>query len=234
MDKCEETAILERSETHPGEFGGVNKEDRLSKYNVAVVIFESALVGCSLFLAFLAQQINFTADSRQFSVGPGEIFRMSLGIAFCYAFIYVLRRGYLRGLNSPAGETARRLGQFIVETHVLYLALLFLANDINFTSTKLAIGISAVTSAILLFSCRFAYRSIRTRGKSPLPQRKITLKKPPYPYELGTSSPASENAGTRKNAFSGDPLKIGKMINGGLTEDFVENQYRPGRHVPEN
>ncbi len=234
MDKHEETAILERSKMRPAEPGGVTKGDRLSKYSVAVIILESALVGFSLFLAFLAQQIHFAADGRQFSVGLGEIFRMSLGIAFCYAFIYVLRRGYRWGLNFTAKESTKRLGQFIVETHVLFLALLFLANDINFTSTKLAVGISAVTSAVLLFSCRLAYRSIRIRKKSPLAQRKITLKKPPYPYELETPSPAGENAGRRKKAFSGDHSKAGKLIDGNHTEDTVKIQYRPGRHVPEN
>ncbi|UCC80831.1 MAG: hypothetical protein JSW64_05585 [Candidatus Zixiibacteriota bacterium] len=234
MDKCEETAILERSKTRPAEFSGVNKKDRFSKYNVPVIIIESSLVGCSLFLAFLVRQIHFTADGRQFLVGPGEIFRMSLGIAFCYAFICVLRREYRWGLNSPAKETAKRMGQYIVETHVLYLALLFLANDVNFTSTKLAIGMSALTSAVLLFSCRFAYRSVRTREKSPSEHRKITLKKPPYSYELETSSPAGENAETRRNAFPREHSKVGKSINGSLTEDPGENQYRPGRHAPEN
>lgn len=231
MDKNKTKTLVNRGRNIPVEPDDAVKENRFSRYNFAAIITESALVGCSLFLAFLLQQMHFAADGRRFLVGEGEIIRMSLGIAFCYAFIYVLRRGYRWGLNPPEKETAKRLIQYIIETYVLYLALLFLANDINFTSAKLAVGISAVTSAVLLFSFSFACRSIRKRGKPPLARRKITLKKPPYPEEPEISLPAGEHAGIRKNAFYDDRSKTGELVNDGLTKDPAKNQCRPDRYV---
>lgn len=232
MDRNETQTLVNKGRNIAVGPEGLVKESRFSKYNVALIITESALVGCSLFLAFLLQQMHFAAGGRQFLVGQGEIIRMSLGIAFCYAFVHVLRRGYRWGLNSPEKETAKRLGQYIAETYVLYLALLFLANDINITSAKLAIGISAVMSAVLLFSFNSACRSIQAREKSPLVQRKITLKKPPYSKEPETSSPAVEHTGTRKNAFSNGRSETGELVNDNLTENPAEDQNRPDRYVP--
>lgn len=219
MDNTRTTVIQNRKRTRPTEFSGAAKKNGLSKYGVLNVLAESFLVGFSLFLAFLVQQTHFTINNRQFLIGQGELIRMSLGIAFCYAFIYVLRRGYRGALNSPAKDTAKRLGQYIVETYILYLALLFLLRDINFTSVKLALGISLITSAILVFSCRFAYLSARTGEKSLSGHRKITLKKTPFSSDLKTSSRSGKNTGVVNNAVREDDSETGRLTN----DDLIKN-----------
>ncbi|UCE65741.1 MAG: hypothetical protein JSU85_12890 [Candidatus Zixiibacteriota bacterium] len=215
MANARTTIIQDRKRTRVAEFSGIVKKSGLSKYSVFNVLTEPFLVGFSLFLAFLVQQTYFSINSRQFLIGQGELVRMSLGISFCYAFIYVLRRGYRWALNSPAKDTAKKLGQYIVETHVLYLALLFLVKDINFTSIKLALGISLIASAILVFSCRFAYLSIRTGEKSPSRHRKITLKKASSFSDLKSSSRPSGNNGEDRNILREDDSKMGRLTNNG-------------------
>ena len=140
------------------------------------IIIESALTGLSLFIAFIIQETYLEFQHHQFPFGIGELLRMSAGISFCYAFIAVLRRSYLSRYQLSGKDVFRQVSRYVVETYVLFLALLFLVNDISLKSISLALGSGLILSFILLLSYRLIIRSKFTERKHP-DRRKIVLKK---------------------------------------------------------
>ena len=155
-------------------------ENRISLKFIKRILPEAAISGYSLYLAFLFLKSLLSPDGRMFLIGTGEIVQMSLGIAFCYAFIYVLRRGF-NSINSlELKALVRRKWQYIFESHVLYMALLFLFRDVNLSGVKLALISSVIFSSILSYLFSAAGQRLRTSKTIPNSGRKIILKKRPY------------------------------------------------------
>lgn len=105
---------------------------------------------------------------------------MSAGIAFCYAFVFVLRRGYL---SAPGKfrESAKRIARYTAETYVIFLAMLFLIKDINFVSARLSIGLGFILCIIGLNVSNPVLNLLYRKHKKRLPKRSIVLKKPSAP-----------------------------------------------------
>jgi hypothetical protein len=187
----------------------VNK-DVISGNKVIKILTESALVGFSLFLVIVLQNLLFDLDNRRFLIGYGEAFRMSTGVSFCYAFIYVLRRGYRGGKIRGRKDIAKLLGGYIAETYMLYMSLLFLARDVNFISIKLALGISFVASFILLYAFRTVFSPAYKEKKLSPANRKIVFKKSPHSSVMTISPRKPEKTGTNSNGQYESNIRTGK------------------------
>jgi len=199
--------------------------------NLTSIIIESALAGFSLFAAFIIQKSYLAFQHHQFPLGTGELLRMSAGISFCYAFIAVLRRSYLNRYHLSGKDVFKRTGRNAVETYVLFLALLFLVNDISLKSTRLALAFGLVLDFIFLLSFRLITQSRFSDRKYP-ERRKIVLKKgaPPAVSEDRSRRILDEKEGlhieSREN--SGQPAgRLKKNIDDSLqdTELFSFRHY---------
>jgi|GEM_PF-5742487 len=212
-----DTAVIEEGKTRSiSELSDTVKKNRLSGPGVISVFVESAVMGLSLFLAFVIQKMYFDLENHQFLLGQGELMRMSAGMAFCYAFVFVLRRGYLSVPGNGKKKIALMLRQYIFESYVLYLALLFLVRDINFRSVKLALGIGFIISVILLFSYEFAISVIFLKKKMHPGMRKITLKKLPLPSALIGQSGREKNIVDGHTVPPGDEPRFDKSVKDGV------------------
>lgn len=160
-------------------------KNNLSRYGLTSAIVESLLAGISLFVAFIIQRNFLNLGSNQFIIGQGELLKMSAGIAFCYAFVFVLRRGYL---SDPGKfrESAQRIARYTAETYVIFLAMLFLIKDINFASARLSIGLGFILSLIGLNVGLPVLKLFYTNRKRTVPRRTIILKKPSVPAMIPT------------------------------------------------
>ena len=160
--------------------GHIIDENRISLKFIKRILPEAAISGYSLYLAFLFLKSLLSPDGRMFLIGTGEIVQMSLGIAFCYAFIYVLRRGF-NSINSlELKSLVRRKWQYILESHVLYMALLFLSRDVNLSGVKLALITSVIFSSIFSFLFSAVGQRLKRDDTNSSSGRKIILKKRSY------------------------------------------------------
>jgi hypothetical protein len=176
MKTIQATKIKKTTESEPRNLPGSGSKKSVSPKNLVSIFIESALTGFSLFAAFIIQKSFLEFQHHQYPFGPGELLRMSAGISFCYAFIVVLRRSYLNRSRLSGKDVFRQVSRYVVETYVLFLALLFLANDISLKSISLALGSGLILSFFLLLSFRLITRSkIIERKYSE--RRKIVLKK---------------------------------------------------------
>jgi len=228
MEDFKTTVIEDRKNSRISELSDVAYKNRLSWHGAISGFTESAVMGFSLFLAFVIQKIYFDLNDHQFLIGQSELIRMSIGMAFCYAFVFVLRRGHISGLSSHRKDTAGRLTQYIVESYVVYLALLFLVRDINFRSVKLALGIGIIISAILLFSYGFAFSVIFAKKKMYPGQRKITLKKSPFPPALNRQLRSEGNIKADDTFSHSDDPRFDTKVKGNMTFNSTENNDLPG------
>lgn len=179
--KAIQSPIIKRlRDTDTRNIRGSDSKKSISVKGAASILMESVLVGFALFSAFIIQKIYFDLQDHQFLFGQGELIRMSLGIAFCYSFVSVLRRVYLYDGHKPGKVFAKQITGLVVETYIFFLALLFVAKDINFESAKLALGIGFLLSAALIFLYRFVFIPIVFRTKVSSSGRKITLIKPAH------------------------------------------------------
>ena len=223
MNNIETTIIENRKKSRLSDFSGTGKKNGPSKYRVISIFVESALTGFSLFSGFLIQKMYFDLQNHQFLIGQGELIRMSIGIAFCYAFISVLRRGYLSRTIDRKRETVKQAAGFVVESYALYLALLFLVVDVNFKSVKLALGIGFLVCMSLIFLYRLVLSSIFA-GKKIFPeQRSIILKKPPLPSTLREQYHSDRKGKIGVAVSSGDDTRFGELAKENFVGDPIEN-----------
>jgi hypothetical protein len=159
-----------------------------SRYGIVSAITESVLAGLSLFSAFVIQRAFLNLGGSQFLIGRTELFKISASIAFCYAFIFVLRRGYLNYTNGFR-ETAKRQARYAAEVYIIFLAILFLFKDINFSSAKLSIGLGFILCLLALGINRPILNLFYGKSKSGVARRSITLTKQPLAVHPSMTSP---------------------------------------------
>jgi len=153
-----------------------NTQENLALEGVAIGFIDSFIIGLSYYSAFILQKLLFDFQSRQFLIGQKELIQMSAGIAFCYAFIFVLRKGYLKSGYTALSKAIKQSSRFTAECYVLYLAMLFLVKDINFTSARLAIGVGFIISLVLISLVRLCYQQVFKTSNNQANLRKITFK----------------------------------------------------------
>jgi hypothetical protein len=180
MKAIQSPTIKRPRDTDTRNISGSDSKRSISPKGVTSILVESVLVGFALFSAFLIQKIFFDIQAHQFLFGQGELIRLSLGIAFCYSFVSVLRRVHQCGNDKNKKVAAKQITGVLLESYIFFLALLFVAKDINFKSAKLALGIGFLLSAALIFLYRFVFIPMVFRTKMSSSGRKITLIKPAH------------------------------------------------------
>lgn len=185
------------------------KRENLTLEGVAIGFIDSLIIGLSYYSAFILQKLLFDFQARQFLIGQKELIQMSAGIAFCYAFIFVLRKGYLKSQYMALSKAIKQSTWFVTECYVLNLAMLFLVKDINFTSARLAIGVGFIISLALISMLRLCYQQVLKKSPDQINLRKITFKgfrgsvraERPVHFQLTSNS---MNPGNKRDTFKID------------------------------
>lgn len=147
------------------------RQDRYSiRSGILHGIFDSLLAGISVYLAFLGQIHVFKMLDQPFFMGQVELVQLSLGLAFCYAFSFVFKRGYRTDLIGSRFELVGQIWKNITVAYLLFLVILFLTRDIYFGSYRLPIGLGYVLGFLLILAGRLviipgAITRIRREGK---------------------------------------------------------------------
>ena len=106
---------------------------------LVIGISESIMVGLSFFIGFLLQQrLNIHVEPPSYA-SDSEMLLISAGMAFSYAFVFVLRRCYLAKTGRSRRELMSRLLVNISYAYLMELGLLFMIKDPNFALDKTAI-----------------------------------------------------------------------------------------------
>lgn len=234
MKTIQAKKIKKITETDSRKLRGTELKRSVLPENLVSIIIESALTGFSLFAAFIIQKSYLAFQHHQFPFGAGELLRMSAGISFCYAFIAVLRRSYLNRYRLSGKDVFKRAGRNVVETYVLFLALLFLVNDISLKSTRLALAFGLVLDFIFLLSFRLITRSQFSERKYP-GRRKIVLKKgaPPSVSEDRSRRIMDEMEGLRVDSRENSGQPVGRSEKN-IDESLQETERLSSRHYSKN
>lgn len=143
------------------EAGYVFKDNRcndesLVRTGVIYGLSDSVLAGLTFYVGFLLQGYLFSQIGLSFFVGAAELWLMSLGLAFCYGFVFVSQRGYRTDLIDTPRAIAGHLWRNISYAYLLNLAMLFLAKDTSFAASRPAIGIGYLLGLTGLLANRLA------------------------------------------------------------------------------
>ena len=146
------------------------QDKSLIKNGILYAIFDSLLAGLSIYLAFLGQVHLFRILNQPLFMGQSELIQLGLGLAFCYAFSFVFKRSYRTDLISSGLELVGQIWKNITRAYLLFLVILFLTKDMNFTTSRLAIGLGYILGFLLIAANRFiiipgAITRIRREGK---------------------------------------------------------------------
>ena len=113
-------------------------------------ISESLAVGLSFFIGFLLQQrLNIRIEPPSYA-GDIEMALIGAGMAFSYAFVFVLRRCYMTRARRSRRESISRLLVNISYAYLMELGLLFLIKDSNFAIDKTALLFGYLIGILLL------------------------------------------------------------------------------------
>ena len=130
------------------------QDKSLIKSGILYAIFDSLLVGFSVYLAFLGQIYLFRMLNQPLYMGQSELIMMSLGLTFCYAFTFVFKRSYRVDLLGSGWELAGQIWKNITGSFLLFTAILFLTTDINFAAGRVAIGLGYILAILLVLAGR--------------------------------------------------------------------------------
>jgi len=109
------------------------------RQGLVIGISESMTVGLSFLIGFLLQQrLNIHVEPPSY-VSDSEVLLISVGMAFSYAFVFVLRRCHMASTRRGHRELISRLFVNISYAYLMELGLLFLIKDSNFALDKTAI-----------------------------------------------------------------------------------------------
>ncbi len=146
------------------------QDKSLIKNGILYAIFDSLLAGLSIYLAFLGQIHLFRMLNQPLFMGQSELIQLGLGLTFCYAFSFVFKRSYRVDLLGSGWELTGQIWKNITRAYLLFLAILFLTEDINFTASRIAIGLGYILGFLLILTNRFiiipsAITRLRREGK---------------------------------------------------------------------
>ncbi len=152
QDALEEGRLMRNS-------GYIYKDHRrqdksLIKSGILYAIFDSLLVGFSVYLAFLGQIHLFRMLNQPLYMGQSELIMMSLGLTFCFAFVFVFKRSHRVDLLGSRWELAGQIWKNITGSFLLFTAILFLTTDINFAAGRIAIGLGYILAILLVLAGR--------------------------------------------------------------------------------
>jgi CheY-like chemotaxis protein len=167
LDEIEKTVVSALNEGHlMKESGFIYKDKRrgdrsLIRRGIFWGISDSLLVGLSFYIGFLLYLLGDI--NRASFIPPVEIFMMSLGFSFSYAFIFVYRRSHRTDLLWSKKDFALNLLWNISYAYILQLAILFLVKDTGFSEVRNAIGLGFLLGYITLLGSRLATPMVISR-----------------------------------------------------------------------
>jgi FlaA1/EpsC-like NDP-sugar epimerase len=176
---------------------------------------DSLLAGVAFYLGFI---IHKALDPQLPFLGRVEILLLSLGMAFCYAFIYVYRRSYNNAKRNSHKANLIDLVTNLSLAYLLDLAMLFVMKDNSFMAFRVALGIGLVVSIILLYAGRMASGVIKPTAKKREGKRKLILAG--LSEHTDSSAPAIMQAEMRKQS-------------GGETERYVDDPMHSNENLLE-
>jgi CheY-like chemotaxis protein len=160
LDEIEKIVVSALNEGYlMKESGFIYKDKRrgdrsLIRRGMFLGISDSLLIGLSFYIGFLLYLLGDI--NRASFIPPAEIFLMSLGFSFSYAFIFVYRRSHRTDLFWSKKDLAMNLLWNISYTYILQLAILFLVKDTGFSEVRNAIGVGFFLGYITLLGSRLA------------------------------------------------------------------------------
>jgi hypothetical protein len=128
------------------------RENTITKRGLISGISQSLAVGISLAAGFYLQEKLGLHFGQPSFVAGAEVLFISAGIAFSYAFIFVLRRCYIKDSTRSLRKAIPRLWANVSYAYFMELGMLYFIKDSNFALGKAAIlfgfviGISLVTA----------------------------------------------------------------------------------------
>jgi len=125
------------------------------KRGILYAASDSIMVSLAFLIAFLAQSIFIDRFNQPPLIGDFELVRVSLGLAFCFAFISVFRRSFRFGLVGNGRELIGNIWSNLTQSYIVFLAILFLGSDIYFMANRIGIGMGYVLGFGLLLTNRF-------------------------------------------------------------------------------
>ncbi len=142
----------------------------LIKNGILYAISDSLLAGFSICLAFLGQIHLFRMLDRPLFMGQIEFIQMGLGLAFCYAFMFVFKRCHRVDLLGSRLELIGQIWRNVTGAYLLFAAILFLAKDMNLAASRIAIGTGYILGFLLILTNRIivipgAITRFRREGK---------------------------------------------------------------------
>jgi hypothetical protein len=173
--------------------------------SVAFGVLDSILTGICFYLGFV---IYKSLGSNLPIIGRIELLLLTLGMAFCYAFIFVYRRSYnsIRVISHKA--TLIDLSKNLALAYLLDLAMLFVMKDNSFMSFRAALGIGLVLSIPMLYAGRLASGAIKAGVEIREGKRRLVLAGISEESESG--APENARVGspseTMRNYFSDEPI----------------------------
>jgi hypothetical protein len=118
-------------------------------------VVDSLIVGFSLPLGFWLDGMLFSRAIRHEFVAAPEMAFISLALASCYGFVFVLRRSYASRPVGPWKTTLKILAANIVFAYLMEMSLLFVIKDDNFAVGQLTLALAVISGFALLLASRF-------------------------------------------------------------------------------
>jgi hypothetical protein len=143
-------------------------------------VLESLAAGFAFWAGFFLQErLNIHFDPPSFA-GRAEMILISVGMAFGYAFIFVLRKCYMIDSIDSKSKAIKNAFTNLTCSYLLELGLLFIIKDTYFTLDKAgilfgySIGI-ALLSTISPLLILFPYSTAKREGKKRLVLKSVAV-----------------------------------------------------------
>jgi DNA-binding response OmpR family regulator len=156
-------------------------------------LLDSLLAGIAFCLGFIL--LRFLQSNPLF-VGRMELLYLSLGMSFCYAFIFVYRKSHIAIENISHLRMVGDISKNLALAYLLDLAMLFTMKDSSFMAFRMALVLGFALGLILLYAGRMASGTVRRVEIAREGKRRLIIA---APLETLTQKPilASHNTGNR-------------------------------------
>jgi len=111
-------------------------DTRMIKKGIINAAAESILLGAAFFLAIVLQSLVFSNGDQFGVIGNTELIRMSAGLGFCYAFVFVLKRSHRVDLVGSGREMIGMIWRNLTLAYIMFLAFLFVGQEMHFSSAR--------------------------------------------------------------------------------------------------
>ena len=187
---------------HSGNIGGEmsNGSRNNLRYGLAPGVLESLLAGISFYLGFYIQRL--LVSNLPFT-GRMELLLLSIGMAFCYSFIFVYRRSYNSVGIVSKYKACIEVSKNLALAYLLDLGMLFVMKDDSFMAFRLALGIGFIFGLILTFAGRLTASLIISRELPSEGRRRLILTKSAERVSVEPTFRETEDANWAPRSYPG-------------------------------